>query len=117
MALGPAEPEADLERPLLGLGVRGARVAGDVQAGDADAPPARVIGHGSALSTVAGASWAPGPCARRLEADGVNRAVDLGLADDLGDLLVQLRVLGDVYGLAAEGARLRQPLLVAGRRR
>ena len=47
--------------------------------------------------------------ARRLEADGVTARL-LGLADDLGDLLVRLRVLGDVDGLATEGASLGQPL-------
>ena len=44
-----------------------------------------------------------------LEADGVHGRVDLGHAEDLLDLILGV-ALGDVDGLAAEAARLRQAL-------
>ena len=47
-----------------------------------------------------------------LEAHRVDRAVHLGYAEYLGDLLFDGRPLAHVDRLAAEGTCLRQPLLV-----
>jgi hypothetical protein len=81
------------------------------------------------FSTVAGASWSESdpwpraskptastaastsgtPRTARLEADRVDRGVDLGDAEDLLDLVLRI-ALGDVDRLAAEALGLRQPL-------
>ena len=71
------------------------------------APPARVTSI-SELSTWPGAS-ASASCAvpAGLEADRVDGAVDLRLAEDLLDLVLRV-ALGHVDGLAAEAAGLRE---------
>src|SRR5215207_393134 len=98
VALGPAEPDADLERPLLGLGVRGARVAGDVEARDAHSAAGARDAHDGVEDRRRSLD-----CVRsvraRLEAYGVHRTVHLGFAHDLGDLVTKLRSFRDVYGL------------------
>jgi hypothetical protein len=48
-----------------------------------------------------------------LEPHGVDGAVHLGNPEDLGDLVRQRRILGDVHGLAAERASLGQAVGVA----
>ena len=74
-------------------------------------PPARVTSM-IELSTVAGASCSASVAvAAGLEADGVDAAVDLGHAEDLLDLVLRV-ALGDVDRLAAEDARLLEPLRV-----
>src|SRR5215208_7862008 len=109
VALGPTESEPDLECTLLGLGVCSSWVAGHVEAGDAE----RTSGTRDGLDLVQdhGRSLFAFPCGG-LEAYGVDRAVDLGHAEDLGDLIRELRALADVDGLATERASLREPLLV-----
>ena len=72
-------------------------------------PAARVTSI-SELSTTAGCSSPT--VALGLEADRVDAAVDLGHAEDLLDLVGDRRVGGDVDRLAAERARLLQPLRV-----
>src|SRR5918997_3573127 len=108
VALGPAEAEPDLERALLRVRVGSTRVARDVEARDAQ----RSAGAGDRLDLVQ--NHRRGFLARlgrSLEADGVHRAVDLGLAEDARDLLLH-RPLRYVDSLASEGPRLREALLV-----
>ena len=72
--------------------------------------PAGLVSSMIELSTVAGSSTAGLlAVAARLEADGVHGAVHLRHAEDLLDLVLGL-ALGDVDRLAAERARLLQPL-------
>src|SRR5215212_1103461 len=92
VALGPAEPDADLERPLLGLGVRGARVAGYVEARDAHSAAGARDAH-DGVEDRRRSLYCVRSVRARLKAYGVHRAVDLGDAEDLGDLVMQLRVL------------------------
>src|SRR5215212_4467931 len=111
VALGPAEPDADLERPLLGLGVRGARVAGDVQARYAHSAAGARDVHGG-VEDRRRSLHCVGSVPARLEAYGVHRAVDLGLAEYLGDLLLKRCLHTDVDRLAAERTRLLQTLIL-----
>src|SRR5690606_13918750 len=111
VALGPAEADADAEHADLGVGVDAAGVAGDVEAGDADAARRagdfhHAVEHRGGLRGVGVTAVAAG-----LEADAVHRAVDLRHAEDLLDLLGQVAVLGEADRLAAERLRLVEPLL------
>src|SRR5918998_889578 len=109
VALGPAEAEPDLERALLGVRVRRARVAGHVEAGDAE----RAARAGYGLDLVEDHRRGLFALARGgLEAHRVHRGVHLGYAEDAGDLLLYGRPLAHVDRLATEGPRLRQPVLV-----
>src|ERR687894_1899598 len=109
VALGPAEAEPDLERALLGVRVRRTRVAGHVEAGDAQRAAGAGDGldlvedHGRGFFALAGGG---------LEAHRVDRGVHLGYAEYVGYLLLDGRPLADVDRLAAEAARLRQPVFV-----
>src|SRR3712207_4012738 len=107
--LRPAQPQPDGQRPGLRRLVGSPRVTGHVEAGDAErtAGPGDVHqrvehrGRGLGLRVLA---VAPG-----LEADRVDAAVHLGLAQDLRDLVLRV-ALRDVDGLAAEAAGLGQPV-------
>ena len=87
VALGPAQADADAERADLGVGVDAARIAGDVQAGDAE----RAAGAGDLHDRVqhGGRAFDAGVLAVAVgfEADAVDGAIDFRhLADDLLDL-------------------------------
>src|SRR5215218_6974415 len=110
--LGPAEPDPDRQRPDLGRLVDRARVAGDVQPGDAE-PPGRPgdvhdgVEHGR-RGLALGALLA---VAAGLEADAVDGRVDLaGAAQDLLQGTADIVGLRQVDGLAAEAGRLGQPV-------
>src|SRR5699024_5511347 len=45
-----------------------------------------------------------------LEPDGVHGGIDLGLTDDLGNHVRQVRTAGEVHGLASEALRLAEPV-------
>src|SRR5919107_4417871 len=103
--LGPAEPDPDRQRSDLGRLVDRARVAGDVQPGDAE-PPGRPgdvhdgVEHGR-RGLALGALLA---VAAGLEADAVDGRVDLaGAAEDLLEGAAHVVGLRQVDGLAAEG--------------
>src|ERR1039457_6188323 len=109
--LRPAEAETHPQRPGPGFLVDAAWVARHVQPGDPEASAGPRDGH----DVVEDGRW----CLARsravalgLEADAVDRGVNFGLAQDLGDLVGAGRVLAQVDGLAAETAGLGQPLRV-----
>ena len=107
--LRPAEPDADRQAALLGGLVARARVAGHVEAGDAE----RAAGAGDVhdeLSTVAGAS---SPACRRGRGPRSRRRrppQSTSGSPRICSIWSPRVALGQVDGLAAEAPRLREPL-------
>src|SRR5688572_4478892 len=109
VGLRPAETDLDRQRAVLGRLVHGARVAGHVQARDAELAghPRHVhdrVQHGR-RGLVVGVR----AVAASLEADGIDRRVHLGHAEELLDLVLGV-ALGDIDRLAAEATRLLKSL-------
>ena len=105
--LRPPQPDADAQVAELGGLVDPTRVAGDIQAGDADRPAGaghlhEGVEHRRRDLVVGVVTVAAG-----LETDAVDGRVDLGRTDDGLDLVGE-RCLGDVDRLAAEAGRLGQ---------
>jgi hypothetical protein len=100
--LGPAQPDADRQRPDLGRLVDRARVAGDIQPGDAKLPGGAGDVHDGVQDgrrrLVLGALTA---VAAGLEADAVDRRVDLRDAEELLDRPLDVVGFRQVDGLAA----------------
>src|SRR5215216_710030 len=110
--LGPAEPDPDRQRPDLGRLVHRARVTGHIQPGDAQPAAGPGDVHHRVQHRRRGlALGALGPVAAGLEADTVDRRVDLPrAAQDLLERAPNVVGFGEVDGLAAEGRGLAQPL-------
>ncbi len=111
MRLREAEAEAHRQRPFLRRLIGRARITRDIESGDAEATTGSSDVHERVehrrRCLVAGV-LAVSAC---LEADGVDAAVDLGLAEDLRDLVLRI-TLGHVDRLTPESASLSQAILV-----
>ncbi len=110
MRLRPAEPDADAEVADLCVRVDAARIAGDIQTGDADgAAGARDLHHRvEHRGRLLHARVMPVPAS--LKPDAIDRRIHFRRPDDLRDLLGQRSVLLQIDGFAAEALGLRQPL-------
>jgi hypothetical protein len=82
-ALGPAQAEAQAQRPGFGGSISGAGVIGDIQPRNSYRSPRTHVAHQSIQDT----GWlfcfgSISAAATRLEADGINTAIHLRLAKD-----------------------------------
>src|ERR1700733_5805953 len=107
MGLGPAEAKPQTEIPGARSVVLRARILGHVQTGNSDRP--RRSRHLHELIEddrgLIGAAMT-----LRLEADAIDRAVDLRDAQDLLQVIGHGAALREVDRFAPKGTRLREPL-------
>lgn len=109
MRLRPSEAEAHAQVSGLGSFVVGAGVLGHIEARNADGAGGAGDGH-ERIENCCGRFRCVVSMRLCLEADRVDCSVDLGLADNLGNLIFKRDVPGKVDGLIADSFDMREAL-------